>query len=56
MEIYKDEIIKNQKKKIDQLEYNLKKKKFPVKGAIILRKMTMIKFTEEIKLIYLFIK
>lgn len=34
VEIYKDDIIKNQKKKISQLEYNLKKKKFPVKGAI----------------------
>lgn len=34
VDIYKDEIIKNQNKKIDQLEYNLKKKKFPVKGAI----------------------
>lgn len=34
VEIYKNDIIKNQKKKIEQLEYNLKKKKFPVKGVI----------------------
>lgn len=34
VEIYKDDIIKNQKKRIEQLENNLRKQKFPVKGAI----------------------
>jgi hypothetical protein len=34
VEIYKDDIIKNQKKRIEQLENNLKKPKFPVKGAV----------------------
>ena len=32
--IYKDDIIKNQQKKIDQLTSNLTKNKFPIKGAI----------------------
>ena len=32
--IYKDDIIKNQNKRIEQLENNLKKPKFPVKGTI----------------------
>lgn len=39
VDIYKNDIIKNQKKKIEQLEYNLKKKKFPVKGAIYIIKL-----------------
>lgn len=34
VEIYKDDIIKNQNKRIQQLENNLKKQKFPIKGAI----------------------
>ena len=34
VEIYKDDIIKNQQEKIDKLKRNLKKEKFPVKGAI----------------------
>jgi phage anti-repressor protein len=34
VDIYKDDIIKNQKSKIDKLEYDLRKNVFPVKGAI----------------------
>jgi len=39
VEIYKNDIIKNQQKKIDQLKNNLKKTKFPVKGAIYIIKI-----------------
>lgn len=34
VEVYKDDIIKNQNKRIQQLENNLKKPKFPIKGMI----------------------
>ena len=39
VEIYKDDIINNQKKKIEQLENNMKKVKYPVKGAIYIIKL-----------------
>jgi len=35
VEIYKDDIISNQQKKIDQLQYDLKKPKYPVKVQFI---------------------
>jgi hypothetical protein len=40
VEIYKDEIISNQNKKIKILERNLKKIKYPVKGALYIVKLT----------------
>lgn len=40
VEIYKDEIISNQDKKIKILERNLKKIKYPVKGALYIIKLT----------------
>ncbi len=40
VEIYKDEIIENQNKKIKILERNLKKIKYPVKGALYIIKLT----------------
>lgn len=40
VEIYKDDIIKNQNKKIEKLERNLKKIKYPVEGAIYLMKVS----------------
>lgn len=39
VEIFKDDIINNQKIKIEKLEYNMKKKTFPVKGAIYIVKV-----------------
>lgn len=40
VEIYKDEIIENQNKKIEALERNLKKVKYPVEGAVYILKVT----------------
>ena len=40
VEIYKDEIISNQNKKIKILERNLKKIKYPVEGALYIMKLT----------------
>jgi hypothetical protein len=40
VEIYKDDIIKNQNSKIEILERNLKKIKYPVKGAVYILQLT----------------
>ena len=40
VEIYKDDIIKNQNSKIEALERNLKKVKYPVKGTIYVLQLT----------------
>ena len=40
VEIYKDEIIAGQKEKIEKLERNLKKIKYPVKGALYIIKVS----------------
>jgi len=40
VEIHKDEIIRNQTKKIEALERNLKKHRYPVEGAVYIMKVT----------------